>query len=108
MNNDLYHYIPQTMVGIVQSPYYWNEKTQNCFMTSPKYHIFWFDEFVKLIQNVNQKEVLHATGLQLMDGAVSYSKEEVYILPCENFQRVPLGEYDETLWTTVLDREMMF
>ncbi len=125
---NFYNYLPQDKVGVIESPYYWNEKTQNCLMTSPKGHVFWEDYlFHQLVLNAAAEEVLEATGPQLLDSAVELSRRSqstststatstsheddhdcVHVLPCENFQRVPLGEYSETLFTTVIDREMMF
>jgi mannosyltransferase OCH1-like enzyme len=105
---NFYEYLPQNQVGMVESPYYWNEKTQNCLMSSPKNDPFWVDLFTVLTKNAKKEEVLEATGPILLDQAMAYSTHPSYILPCENFQRVPLGEYDQTLWTTVYDREIMF
>lgn len=105
---NFYNYLPQNQVGMVESPYYWNEKTQNCLMSSPQNDPFWIDLFTVLTKNARKKEVLEATGPILLDQAMEYSSHPSYILPCENFQRVPLGEYDQTLWTTIYDREIMF
>ena len=105
---NFYNYLPQNQVAMVESPYYWNEKTQNCLMSSPKNDPFWIDLFAMLMKNANKEEVLEATGPILLDQAMEYSSHPSYILPCENFQRVPLGEYDQTLWTTIYDREIMF
>jgi len=105
---NFYNYLPQDRVAMVESPYYWNEKTQNCLMTSPKSDIFWDDLFLQLVANSEKEEVLEATGPQLLDSAIQLSSQETFVLPCENFQRVPLGEYGETLFTTIIDREIMF
>lgn len=105
---NFYNYLPQNQVGMVESPYYWNEKTQNCLMSSPQNDPFWIDLFTVLTKNARKNEVLEATGPILLDQAMEYSSHPSYILPCENFQRVPLGEYDQTLWTTIYDREIMF
>mmetsp|Transcript_22231 Transcript_22231/g.27270 ORF Transcript_22231/g.27270 Transcript_22231/m.27270 type:complete len:389 (+) Transcript_22231:136-1302(+) len=105
---NFYDYLPRNQVAMVESPYYWNEKTQNCLMSSPKNNPFWIDLFKVLEQNKDKTEVLEATGPILLDNAMAYSSHPSYILPCENFQRVPLGEYNQTLWTTVYDREIMF
>jgi len=105
---NFYDYLPQDQASMVESPYYWNEKTQNCLMSSPKENPFWEDLFADLVTNSAKTEVLEATGPILLDQAMSRSSHSTHILPCENFQRVPLGEYKETLWTTVYDREVMF
>jgi hypothetical protein len=105
---NFYNYLPHNQVGMVESPYYWNEKTQNCLMSSPKGELFWEDLFQELIRNADREEVLEATGPILLDQAMKASSHGTFILPCENFQRVPLGEYGETLFTTIIDREIMF
>lgn len=105
---NFFEYLPKNQVAMVESPYYWNEKTQNCLMSSPKNDPFWVDLFTVLTNNAKKEEVLEATGPILLDQAMAYSSHPSYILPCENFQRVPLGEYDQTLWTTIYDREIMF
>mmetsp|Transcript_17894 Transcript_17894/g.26801 ORF Transcript_17894/g.26801 Transcript_17894/m.26801 type:complete len:404 (-) Transcript_17894:280-1491(-) len=106
--SNFYEFLPPNQVAMVESPYYWNEKTQNCLMSSPKHDPFWVDLFAVLMKNAEREEVLEATGPILLDQAMEYSVHPSYILPCENFQRVPLGEYDQTLWTTIYDREIMF
>lgn len=106
--SNFYEYLPPNQVAMVESPYYWNEKTQNCLMSSPKNDPFWVDLFSVLMKNAEKEEVLEATGPILLDAAMEYSIHPAHILPCENFQRVPLGEYDQTLWTTIYDREIMF
>ena len=106
--SNFFEYLPPNQVAMVESPYYWNEKTQNCLMSSPKHDPFWVDLFTVLTENAEKEEVLEATGPILLDQAIDYSVHPAYVLPCENFQRVPLGEYDQTLWTTVYDREIMF
>ena len=105
---NFYDMLPQNQVGMVESPYYWNEKTQNCLMSSPKHDPFWVDLFIILTENAQKEEVLEATGPIMLDAAIEYSTHPAYVFPCENFQRVPLGEYDQTLWSTVYDREIMF
>ena len=42
----------------LQSPYYWNEKTQNCLMSSPRNDPFWIDLFAVLLRNSKKEEVL--------------------------------------------------
>jgi mannosyltransferase OCH1-like enzyme len=109
---NFYHHLPQSHVGLIESPYYWNENTQNSLMTSPQYDLFWTDLFHVLIQNskkFSHGQVLETTGPSLVDDAIASSSQNVYILPCENFHRVPLGEYNkETSITTFVGREMKF
>eukprot|EP00551_Chaetoceros_affinis_P007070 CAMPEP_0203665302 /NCGR_PEP_ID=MMETSP0090-20130426/2552_1 /ASSEMBLY_ACC=CAM_ASM_001088 /TAXON_ID=426623 /ORGANISM="Chaetoceros affinis, Strain CCMP159" /LENGTH=285 /DNA_ID=CAMNT_0050528819 /DNA_START=262 /DNA_END=1119 /DNA_ORIENTATION=+ len=105
---NFYEYLPKNQVGVVESPYYWNEKTQNALMSSPQGDPFWLDLFFMLFINREKEEVLEATGPIMLDQAREYSMHPSYVLPCENFQRVPLGEYDQTLWDIVYTREVMF
>jgi mannosyltransferase OCH1-like enzyme len=105
---NFYNLLPMNQVGMVESPYYWNERIQNSLLSSPINDLFWLDLFIVLIQNSKQMEVFEATGPVLLDEAIEYSTQPTYTLPCENFQRVPLGEYDQTLWTPVYDQEIAF
>jgi mannosyltransferase OCH1-like enzyme len=105
---NFYKYLPQTMVGIIESPYVWNEKTQNALMSSPKGDPFWIDLFHQLVENSKKKGILIVTGPRLMDAAIKRTNQPVYILPCENFQRVPLGEYSETNHRIMIERERRF
>jgi mannosyltransferase OCH1-like enzyme len=105
---NFYSHLPQNQVGMVESPYYWNEKTQNCLMSSPKGDLFWEDLFGELVKNAKKVEVLEATGPILLDQAARVSSHTTHVLPCENFQRVPLGEYSETQVNTIIEREIMF
>ena len=106
---NFYKYLPRSMVGIIESPYFWNEKTQNALMSSPKGDLYWIDVFEKLIQNKHKSNILEITGPILMDQVLFDTKSQpAYILPCENFQRVPLGEYSETLPSIIATREIVF
>lgn len=105
---NFYDYLPSNMVGIIESPYFWNEKTQNALMSSPKSDPFWVDVFEKLVQNANKSNILEVSGPILMDQAAASSSSPSYILPCENFQRVPIGEYTQTIRNIVIHREMTF
>jgi mannosyltransferase OCH1-like enzyme len=105
---NFFQHLPQNIVGIIESPYFWNERTQNSLMSSPKGDPFWIDVFDKLIQNTKKDNILEITGPILMDQAIESSSHPAYILPCENFQRVPLGEYSETLPMIIVQREMTF
>lgn len=105
---NFFTYLPQNIVGIIESPYFWNEKTQNALMSSPKGDPFWFDTFDRLIQNHDRENILEVSGPILMDQAIKQSEHPVYILPCENFQRVPLGEYTETIPDIIVSREELY
>lgn len=103
---NFYNYLPQNQVGLVESPYVYNEKTQNSFMTSPRGDPFWVHVFQGLGENAH-KSVLHATGPSFLDGMMESSKHPVYTLPCENFHRIPYGELKESRWTAVFGREVI-
>ena len=53
--------LPQDRVGLVESPYQYNEKAQNSLMSSPKGDPFWNETFALLIER-SSRPVLHATG----------------------------------------------
>mmetsp|Transcript_7480 Transcript_7480/g.11397 ORF Transcript_7480/g.11397 Transcript_7480/m.11397 type:complete len:711 (+) Transcript_7480:463-2595(+) len=103
---NFYDYLPQNQVGLVESPYVYNEKTQNSFMTSPRGDPFWVHVFKGLGVNAH-KSVLHATGPSFLDGMMETSKHPVYTLPCENFHRIPYGELKESRWSAVIGREVI-
>jgi len=108
---NFYDYLPQDRVGFIESPYYWNEKTQNSLMSSPKNDPFWNDLFTVLLKNSQQQppeDVLEMTGPSLVDDARQVSNHPTYVFPCENFHRVPLGEYNDSSFMTVVLREMKF
>ncbi len=105
---NFYDYLPQNQVGLIESPYYWNEKTQNSLMSSPKADPFWKDLFVVLLKNAKLDDILVMTGPSLVDDAIKASPQPTYVLPCENFHRVPIGEYNNAAITTVVGREVQF
>lgn len=103
---NFYDYLPKNQVGLVESPYLYNEKIQNSLMTSPKGDPFWIHVFQGLAQNADMS-VLHATGPKFLDMMMDTSKHPVYTLPCENFHRIPYGELNDSKWTAVLVRELV-
>lgn len=87
---NFYDYLPQDRVSVVESPYQYYEYTQNSLMSSPKGDPFWLEVFAQL--KVNQHMgVMEATGPKLLDTVKQQSPQPVHVLPCENFQRIPLG-----------------
>eukprot|EP00551_Chaetoceros_affinis_P008041 CAMPEP_0203680516 /NCGR_PEP_ID=MMETSP0090-20130426/39539_1 /ASSEMBLY_ACC=CAM_ASM_001088 /TAXON_ID=426623 /ORGANISM="Chaetoceros affinis, Strain CCMP159" /LENGTH=440 /DNA_ID=CAMNT_0050548613 /DNA_START=176 /DNA_END=1498 /DNA_ORIENTATION=- len=105
---NFYEYLPKNQVGLIESPYYWNEKTQNSLMSSPKNDPFWKDLFIVLEKNSKLDDILVMTGPSLVDDAIEFSSQPTYVLPCENFHRVPIGEYSDAAITTVVGREVQF
>lgn len=103
---NFYEYLPQNQVGLVESPYVYNERTQNSFMTSPRGDPFWIHVFQGLTQSAH-KSVLHATGPKFLDSMMNKSDHPVYTLPCENFHRIPYGELKDSRWTAVIGRELL-
>jgi len=89
---NFYDALPQDRVGVVESPYRYKEETQNSLMSSPRGDPFWLDVFAVLQNNKDNKSTLAATGPVLLDTARRNSQHPVYILPCENFQRIPFAE----------------
>jgi hypothetical protein len=91
---NFYDALPQDRVSVVESPYQYYEQTQNSLMSSPSGDSFWPRVFTQLVANKDMS-VMEATGPKLLDTVMatdSSSHEHVHILPCENFQRIPLGE----------------
>lgn len=103
---NFYEYLPQNQVGLIESPYLYNEKTQNSFMTSPKADPFWIHVFQGLAQSAH-RSVLHATGPKFLDAMMDSSNHPIYTLPCENFHRIPYGELKESKWTAIVVREFL-
>ena len=115
-----WHLLPRERVGLIQSPYQYNERVQNSLMSSPRGDPFWLVVFQTLVAKVG-KPVLQSTGPVLLDSAVLAAerapeapREEaaarfnpVETLPCELFHRIPLGEHDQSPWLTLLHREVL-
>ena len=98
---NFWSHLPKTSVGLIESPYQYNEKVQNSLMSSPPRHPFWNFTFDALVDNfVHADSILESTGPSMLDKAVEASeaayaneKETPFtVLPCENYQRVPLGK----------------
>ena len=88
---NFFEHLPTDRVGLVESPYKFNEEAQNSLMSSPKGDPFWLNVFTELIRN-KDKSILSATGPKLMGTALKSSRHAVHFLPCENFHRIPSGE----------------
>ena len=90
----------------MQSPYLYNELVQNSLMSSPKGDPFWSHAFKVLVSEYT-KPVLSATGPVFLDTTVKTNKEIYHKLPCENFQRIPMGEHEQSPFLTLLHREIL-
>ena len=102
-------HLPHDRVGLVESPYQYNEKAQNSLMSSPKGDPFWNQTFELLIERRN-RPVLHATGPMFLDALLKHATEPLHILPCENFQRLPLHlskEEEVSPFMSQLHRELL-
>ena len=89
--SNFFKHLPTDRVGLVESPYKFNEEAQNSLMSSPKGDPFWHNVFTQLILN-KDNGVLSATGPRMIDMAFESSRHPVHFLPCENFQRIPFSE----------------
>jgi len=106
---NFWDHLPQDRVGLVESPYQYNEKAQNSLMSSPKGDPFWNQTFSLLIER-SSRPVLHATGPMFLDALLKQATEPLHILPCENFQRLPLHltqEEEVSPFMSQLHRELL-
>lgn len=86
-------FLPRDRPAFIESPYAYNEYVQNSLMSSPKGHLFWNYTFELLMERSSRKDVLSTTGPIFCDDAIKKSNHlPVYVLPCENFHRIPTGE----------------
>jgi len=108
-------------VGLVESPYRYNEVFQNSLMTATATgHPFW-DVAVEIMkERKGSNVVLSTTGPKMIGDAVEHYRSlqqetngesdgkdtAVHTLPCELFQRLPSGEWDTT-FLNVLGRDVL-
>ena len=104
-------------VGLVESPYRYNEIYQNSLMTaSSPGHVFWNITIEIMVERKRLNEVLSSTGPKMIGDAVnrfikSYDRgnveiQDVHTLPCELFQRLPVGNWDTT-FLNIIAREVL-
>lgn len=107
-------------VGLVESPYRYNERWQNSLMSAKVVqHPFWETVLETMIERANYDKVLSSTGPKMIGDAVQRWKKnnryndddnnyygDVHTLPCELFQRLPYGNWDTSLWN-ILGREFV-
>lgn len=109
LSGEIFHHLPQDRVALVESPYKFSEETQNSFMSSPKGHVFWLHVFRLLVQH-QDKRVLSSTGPQLLDVAMkscNSTLQNIHVLPCENFHRIPMGDGKSSPFITKLVRGVL-
>ena len=102
-------------VGLVESPYRYNEIWQNSLMTATAPgHPFWNVAVEIMKERKGSNIVLSTTGPKMIGDAVERYRskndkkevEDVHTLPCELFQRLPSGEWDTT-FLNVLGRDVL-
>jgi len=89
-------YLPKDRVALVESPYKFNERTQNSLMSSPARDPFWNTSFNILLERKDSTAILESSGPIFLDAVQDRTSEPYAVLPCENFQRIPLkfgGKY---------------
>uniref|UniRef100_A0A7S4MZD0 Initiation-specific alpha-1,6-mannosyltransferase n=1 Tax=Odontella aurita TaxID=265563 RepID=A0A7S4MZD0_9STRA len=109
-SNQIERLIPDG-IGLVESPFRYNENVQNSLMTatSPG-HQFW-DLVIDLIKERGGSDVvLSTTGPKMLDDATEHYWSKggsgVQRLPCELFQRLPSGQWDTT-FSNILGRDVL-
>lgn len=104
-------------VGLVESPYRYNEYVQNSLMTATSAgHDFWMKVLQLIQERSKSNSVLTSTGPSMLDDAMLlYNRATegrkkvdgaVHVLPCELFHRIPRGNW-ETTWSQILAREVL-
>jgi len=106
---NFWQHLPTDRVALVESPYLYNEKSQNSLMSSPIGDPFWNETFALLLER-KDKPVLQATGPMFLDALMKRATETFTLLPCENFQRLPLHlskEEEVSPFMSQLHRELL-
>jgi len=85
---NFWEHLPTDCVGLVESPYKFNERTQNSLMSSPKGDPFWNATFDLLVDR-GHLPLMYSTGPMFLDVVLDSNPEPYHVLPCENFQRYP-------------------
>jgi len=88
---NFWDFLPNYRVAIVESPYKYNERTQNSLMSSAVRDLFWNASFILLLQRKSYESVLETAGPAFLDAVQDLTLEPYSVLPCENFQRIPLN-----------------
>jgi hypothetical protein len=69
--------------------------------------VFWNNTLAKLAKRANSGDTLYSTGPSFLDYALKGNKGRYMVLPCENFQRYPFGEWDKSPPFNVFGRELL-
>ena len=93
VKENFWNRLPDTYPAVIESPWFWFlEKTQNSFMSSPKGHPFWNVTWEVIIERIPGTGPVYVTGPLMIDEAIRRWPGEVGVLPCENWQRPALGD----------------
>lgn len=106
---NFWQHLPKDRAALVESPYLYNEKSQNSLMSSPIADPFWNETFALLLER-KDRPVLQATGPMFLDALMKRATETFALLPCENFQRLPLhlsAEEEVSPFMSQLHRELL-
>jgi mannosyltransferase OCH1-like enzyme len=96
---DITKYLSPTMPSFVESPFPLNERVGSALMSSPAKHPFWEVMFKVLVERRSYFNVVRATGPGSLTAAVEKwereSQGQIHVLSCENFFRIPNGEWGQ-------------
>jgi len=105
LNLLILEYVPKG-VGLVESPYRYNEDVQNSLMTSSPEHPFWINVAEEVGSRSSIRGVLGRTGPKMLSDVFGAEKGEgVEKLDCLLFQRIP--HTTDSAFTNVLAREYL-
>jgi len=100
---NFYKHLPSDRVSLIESPYKFIEEAQNALMASPQGHPFWNTTFKVLTETTDKIDVLSSTGPRMLSLVMERTPQQYwYILPCENFQRIPDGKDNTSPWHVVI------
>ena len=86
---DLWNQLPPDRLALVESPYKYNERTQNSLMSAPAACPL-LQRAVTMLAAVHLEPVLKSTGPMFLSSVLDEAARRAYpvhVLPCENFMR---------------------
>ena len=89
LSADLWNQLPPDRLALVESPYKYNERTQNSLMSSPAACPL-LQRAVSMLAAVHLEPVLKSTGPMFLSSVLDEAARRAYpvhVLPCENFTR---------------------
>lgn len=102
---NFWKWLPTDRVSLIESPYQIYEKAQNSLMASPQGHPFWNATFKVLAEKKENWnwEVLGSTGPRMLSSVMEQTPSNYwYLLPCENFQRIPSATHSASPWEAIM------